>query len=70
MTITLDDVSSLFHLPIDDRFWTALVLSMSLACMTASRDLGVSEVAVQKEFGINRALTFVCLGFERRTMSL
>lgn len=33
-TITLDDVSSLFHLPIDGRTWTTPVLSMSLACQT------------------------------------
>lgn len=54
MIITLDDVSSLFYLPIGGRFWRAHVLSISLACMTVARDLGVSEAAVQKEFGINR----------------
>lgn len=46
MTIILDDVSSLFHLPIGVRFWMALVLSSSLACMTVARDLGVSEEVV------------------------
>ncbi|CAL5186272.1 unnamed protein product [Lathyrus oleraceus] len=43
ISITLDDVSSLFHIPIDSRFWVAPVLSMSLACLTVARDLGVFE---------------------------
>ncbi|XP_050914695.1 uncharacterized protein LOC127129583 [Lathyrus oleraceus] len=43
ITITLDDVSSLFHLTIADRFLTAPIISMSLARMVVVRDLGVSE---------------------------
>lgn len=53
MTITLDDVSSLFHLSINDRFWTTHVLSMPVVCMTVARHLGVSEADVKKEFDIN-----------------
>lgn len=56
MTITLDDVSILFHLPIGDKFWTTFVISMSLACMAAARDLGVSEPVVKNEFDINRGV--------------
>lgn len=43
MTITLDDVSSLVHLPIVSRFFTTPVISQSLACMMVVRDLGVTE---------------------------
>lgn len=46
MIVTLDDVFSLFHLLIADRFWTTPVISSSIACLTGARDLGVSEVGV------------------------
>lgn len=52
--MTLDDVSSLYHLPITDRFFTAHVISLTLACLTDVRDLGVSEEAVLEEFDFNR----------------
>ena len=54
MTITLDDVSSLFHLAIASRFFTTPVISQSLACMVVVRDLGVIEDIVLEEFEINR----------------
>ncbi|XP_050920457.1 protein MAIN-LIKE 1 [Lathyrus oleraceus] len=54
MTISLDDVSSLFYLPIRGRFWTNHVLNSSFICMTATQDLGVSKEAVQKGFAFNR----------------
>lgn len=41
MTMTLDDVSSLFHLPIGGRLWMTPILSMSLARMNVAQDLGV-----------------------------
>lgn len=66
MTITLDDVSSLFHLPIDDKFWTTRVLSPSLACMTVARDLGVYEEVVQKKFAFNRGI-HLCMSWLRKT---
>lgn len=56
MNITLDDVSSLFHLPIGSRFWTTPVLSQSLTCITTARDLGVFEGVVHKEFTFNRGV--------------
>lgn len=56
MTIALDDVSSLFHLPIDDRFFTAPGISQNLACMVVVWDLGVTEVVVLKEFDFNRGV--------------
>lgn len=43
MTITLDDVSSLFHLPIAGRFFIAPVITQKLACIVATWDLGVIE---------------------------
>lgn len=66
MSITLDDVSSLFHIPIDSRFWVAPVLSMSLACLTVARDLGVFEETMYKEFGINRG-THLRMSWLRKT---
>lgn len=54
MTITLDNVSSLFHLPIPRRFFMAPVISLSLACFTVVRDLGVSKEAMVEEFDFNR----------------
>ncbi|CAL5192578.1 unnamed protein product [Lathyrus oleraceus] len=33
MTITLDDISLLFHLPFVSRLWTDHVISLSLACL-------------------------------------
>lgn len=53
MTIIIYDVSSLFHLPMTDRFWTTHVISQSLACLTVARDLGVSKEVVLKEFDFN-----------------
>ncbi|CAL5190747.1 unnamed protein product [Lathyrus oleraceus] len=54
MTITLDDVSSLFHPLIASKFFTAFVISQKLACMVVVRDLGVTEEAVLEEFDFNR----------------
>lgn len=54
MTITLDDVPSLFHLPIIGRLWTTTVISLSLACLTVALDLGVSKEVVLEEFGFNQ----------------
>ncbi|CAL5190516.1 unnamed protein product [Lathyrus oleraceus] len=56
MTITLDDVSSLFHFPITGRFLTTLTISLSLACLTVARDLGVSKAVVLEGFGFNRGV--------------
>lgn len=52
--INMDDVSLLFHLPIADRFWTTPIISMSIACLTAARDLGVSQDVVLKAFDFNK----------------
>lgn len=40
--------------PIGGRFWTTLVVSMSLACQIVARDFRVSDVAVQEDFGVNK----------------
>ena len=53
MTITLDDVSSLFHLPITDRFFMALAISLTLTCLSVVRDFGVSEEVVLEELDFN-----------------
>lgn len=53
MTITLNDASSLFYLHIIGRFFTTLVISLSLACMVVLRDLGVSKEVVLEEFEFN-----------------
>lgn len=50
----MDDVFSLFHLPIIDRFFTTLVISLLLACLTVVRDFGVSKEVVLEEFDFNR----------------
>ncbi|CAL5191151.1 unnamed protein product [Lathyrus oleraceus] len=54
MTITLNDASSPFHLPICSRFFTAHVINKKLACMTVVRDLGVTEEFVLEEFDFKR----------------
>lgn len=56
MTITLDDVSSLFHHPIDGRFFTTHVISQSLACMVVVRDLGVNGEVVLEGFDFNKGV--------------
>lgn len=56
MTITLDGASSLFHLPIVDKFFTAPVISLSLTCLIDVQDLGVFEEVVLKEFDFNRGV--------------
>lgn len=56
MTITLDDVSSLFHFAITDRFFTNTIISSLHACMMAVRDLGVFEEVVLEEFEFTRGV--------------
>lgn len=68
--MTLDDVSSLFHLSIIGRFWTTHVISLLLACLTTARDMGVAYEAVLEELGFNMGVIFICLGFEIGTTSL
>ena len=40
MTITLDDVSSLFHIPLECSFFTAPIISQKTACLTVVEYLG------------------------------
>lgn len=43
MTITLDDVSLLFHIPLADSFFTAHIISQETAHMRVAQYLGVTE---------------------------
>lgn len=56
INITLDDISSLFNLPINGNFFTAIVISQKLACMAVVRDLGFTEEVVLEEFDFNRGV--------------
>lgn len=72
----MDNVSSLLHLPIVGRFQIASIISLSLSCLTAEQDLGVSEEVVLKEFDFNRGshirMSWLqgCLGIGIGTRSL
>lgn len=58
MTITLDDVSSLFHLPLAGSFFTASFISQQLTCITALQDLGVTKEHVIEDFWVNMGAHF------------
>lgn len=53
MAITLDDVSSIFHLPLAGSFFTVHLISLELTRSTIVQDLGVVEEQVIKEFRVN-----------------
>lgn len=55
MTITLDDVSSLFHLFMPISFFTAPLISRQLACITSIWDIGVTE---EEKFRFNTSAHF------------
>lgn len=46
MAITLDDVSSLFHLPIPCTFFTTPLISQHITCINVIHNLGVIEEQV------------------------
>lgn len=54
MTMTMDDVSSLFHLPIADRFFTASLIIHMKTLHQVVKDLQVTKVVVLPEFDANR----------------
>lgn len=58
MTITLDDVSSLFHLPLAGSFIIASLISQHLSHIIVVHDLRVTEAQVIKEFRVNISAYF------------
>lgn len=54
----MDDVSSLFHLPIVDRLFTSPIINLELTCIVIVRDLRVTKVIVLKEFDDCRGAHF------------
>ncbi|XP_058767723.1 protein MAIN-LIKE 1-like [Vicia villosa] len=56
MTITLDDVSSLFHIPIVGIFFTSLHINQGTPLAQVVEDLEVDEDEVLEEFSCNRGL--------------
>ncbi|CAL5205364.1 unnamed protein product [Lathyrus oleraceus] len=64
MTITLDDVSSLFHLPTTGIFFTTNVINQELACIAAVWNLRVVKVVGLNKFkecrGANFHMSWLC----------
>lgn len=58
MTITLDNVSFLFHLPLEGSFLTTPLTIQELARMTLVHDLGIIEEEVIDKFRDNRGAHF------------
>lgn len=63
MTITLDDLSSLFHLPLTGSFFIAPLIREEIACITTIYDLRVTKEQVRDKFKANKGATFAYLGF-------
>lgn len=61
MTITLNDVSSLFHLPLARSFFITSLISQQLACINSIRDLGITKERVIEELGVTRVFIFTYL---------
>lgn len=62
MMITMDDVSSMFYLPLPGSFFTTYLISQQITCIIAIRNLGVTEDEVLEEFKFNKGAHF-CLSW-------
>lgn len=61
ITITMDDVSRLFYIPLTSNFFTTPLINQKLACTTTEQYLWVTKAMVIEEYGFNRGVSLPSL---------